>query len=425
MLRFRCKSVWFARVARGGLMLACFLLPAGAIRYWLAAPTTPDRYYAQGLAAFRDQRLEELQACADALEAFPGYEPHSRLLAGMVHLRRGDLQTALDHFWHARHHEQTRPRAFSLTGEAFYRQGNHREALRILSVALQADPENVEAHRWIAAVSYDLGAMDRALQHLARVSELDPEDPRPSRLSGLIHMDFERYELAIAAYREALRRHPAPDVWDEVRVELAQCLRKTGEFEEALAVLEPAAALPDADAVRAESHLALGNTQRAGEIVQRALEQAPEHRDALLVQANLAVRTGDAEQAAEVLEQVAAGHPRDDLVRYRLAQVYRRLGRHEDAQREAELMRELRELGKQFTLLHERAFNDLTDADLRYQLGQLADRLGRPVLALTWYEAALALEPQHRPAREAWQKMQQQRTAGIAEETPTSTEGDS
>jgi hypothetical protein len=44
-------------------------------------------------------------------------------------------------------------------------------------------------------------------------------------------------------------------------------------------------------------------------------------------------------------------------------------------------MRELRELGKQFTKLHERAFNDLSDPQLRYEIGMMANQLGRPLLA--------------------------------------------
>ena len=75
-------------------------------------------------------------------------------------MRQGRLQQALDRFWNARHHDATRQLAFSLSGEAFYQLGNHREAIRILSVAVQADPENVEAHRWAAAACYDIGAMD-------------------------------------------------------------------------------------------------------------------------------------------------------------------------------------------------------------------------------------------------------------------------
>jgi tetratricopeptide (TPR) repeat protein len=63
-----------------------------------------------------------------------------------------------------------------LSGEAFYQMGNLREAIRVLSVAVLADPDNIDAHRWAAAACYDIGAMDHALRHLLRVAELAPDD---------------------------------------------------------------------------------------------------------------------------------------------------------------------------------------------------------------------------------------------------------
>jgi lipoprotein NlpI len=98
-------------------------------------------------------------------------------------------------------------------------------------------------------------------------------------------------------------------------------------------------------------------------------------------------------------------HPRDDLVRYRLAQVYRRLGRDAQAEEQAATMRELRELGKQFTKLHERAFNDVSDPQLRYEIGVMANQLGRPLLARTWFEAALTLDPGHQASRDALREL--------------------
>ena len=387
------------------LVLALLPVPALAVRHWLRAKTPPDEHFQQGLAAFRENRIDDLHVCAAALAVFPGYEPHSQLLEGMALMRRGQFQPALDRFWNARHHDDTRQLAFSLSGEAFYHSGNLREAIRILSVAVQADPDNIDAHRWAAAACYDIGAMDHAQRHLQRVAELAPHDPRPNRLRGLIHKDFERYGLAAVEYREALRRHSDPDHWDEVRIELAECLRREGQFAEALTVLEPCAATPAADALRAECELALERAEPAAQLVRRALDKDPKHRDALLVQADIVLQAGDAARAAEFLERAVAAHPRDDLVRYRLAQVYRRLGRDDRAEEQAGIMRELRELGKQFTKLHERAFNDVSDPQLRYEIGMMANQLGRPLLARGWFEAALTLDPGHQASRDALREL--------------------
>ncbi|MCX7324098.1 MAG: hypothetical protein NTZ14_06595, partial [Hyphomicrobiales bacterium] len=74
----------------------------------------------------------------------------------------------------------------------------------------------VEAHRGLAVIAYDLGELSKALVHLKRVSELDPKDSRPSRLSGLINKDMSQDPDAEAAYREALRRGLPPEGEREV-----------------------------------------------------------------------------------------------------------------------------------------------------------------------------------------------------------------
>ena len=159
----RPTSSLLRRLLRWCLVLAFLMIPALAVRHWLKCADTAGRTFPTGTGRVsRKPHRASAQICADALAAFPGYEPHSQLLEGMVQMRQGRLQQALDRFWNARHHDATRQLAFSLSGEAFYQLGNHREAIRILSVAVQADPENVEAHRWAAAACYDIGAMDYA-----------------------------------------------------------------------------------------------------------------------------------------------------------------------------------------------------------------------------------------------------------------------
>jgi tetratricopeptide (TPR) repeat protein len=64
---------------------------------------------------------------------------------------------------------------------------------------------------------------------------------------------------------------------------------------------------------------------------------------------------------------------------------------------------ELRGLRDRFTKLHTQAIKNADDVDLRYQLGELARQLDKPLLAVSWFEAALALDPQHEKARQALQ----------------------
>jgi hypothetical protein len=67
------------------------------------------------------------------------------------------------------------------------------------------------------------------------------------------------------------------------------------------------------------------------------------------------------------------------------------------------LRNELRDLVTQFSRLHGKAVANPADADLRYQLGVVANRLDKRELARSWFMAALALDPTHTHARQALQ----------------------
>ena len=51
--------------------------------------------------------------------------------------------------------------------------------------------------------------------------------------------------------------------------------------------------------------------------------------------------------------------------------------------------------------LHERAMNEIDNADVRFRIGELSRRLQKPEMALLWFNAALSINPVHEPARAA------------------------
>ena len=109
-------------------------------------------------------------------------------------------------------------------------------AMRTLEELVMEFPDNVDAHRLLIAHYYDFGALQQAMQHCERVSELAPKDPRPDRLMGLISKDFEKHELAITHYLESLRRAPNDPEFDqqnEIRVELAEVYIRMRKYQDA------------------------------------------------------------------------------------------------------------------------------------------------------------------------------------------------
>ena len=283
-------------------------------------------------------------------------------------------------------------------GEAAYRLRLYPVAERELKAVLDSAPDSVDAHRLLAAMTYDAGAIPAAIEHLEATARLAPTDPRPHRLLGLIHNDYERYSEAVEHYRESLRRSPDQADRDEVLVELAGSLVKLRSHREALATLEPLPATDAAELVRAECLLAIGDRDAARAIVDRLLRNSPDDLGALVLDGSVHLEDGDPQGALGPLERVVERHPRDYLARLKLAQAYAGAGREAEAEAARAEAERIRALRREFADLHQEAWAKPADAAVRRRLAAMAAELDRPDLEEVWLEAAAAVEAGRGPA---------------------------
>lgn len=282
-------------------------------------------------------------------------------------------------------------------GEAAYRLRLYPLAEQELNAVLAATPDSVDAHRLLAAMTYDAGAIPAAIEHLEATARLAPTDPRPKRLLGLIHNDYERYPEAVEHYEESLRRSPDQADRDEVLVEMAGSLVKLHRHREALATLDKLAG-GAADLLRAECLLAIGDRGAARGIVNRILETSPDDLGALRLEGSIDLEDGNPQGAVRPLERGVAKHPRDYLVRLKLAQAYAGAGREADADAARAEAERIRALRRTFADLHQEAWARPGDADVRRRLATMAADLDRPDLEQVWLEAATAVEAGRKPA---------------------------
>jgi tetratricopeptide (TPR) repeat protein len=380
------------------ILLALF---AGLAFYWSSQRRPFAWHFSAGVDAFARKDLDRVQVAVEVFQDVDGYEPHLRLFEGMVLLRSGRLFDAIETFGHARDHPDTRALAYGLSGEALYKAGVFRDALHILATAIELDPSQTDARRWLAALYYDVGAMGHALKQLEAVAEAAPEDPRPHRLMGLIHKDYERYGLAIGNYRESLRRDPDQPEKQEILAELSECLVRQRQHAEALETLRQCPRSAKMLALEADCRYGQGDVEAARRLVDEALVLEPGRLEALDLKATMQLAADDVQSAMETLLQAAEHHPKEYALRYRLAGAYQRLNEPELAKEQLEAMKQLRALRDRFTKLHEDAMEDPTNAETRYQLGLVARQLDKPEIALSWLKMTLALDPDHPGAREA------------------------
>lgn len=390
---------WRWLAAASAVLLAATASAGGYVWYW----RQPDRQFSRALEAVRRHDWQAVRQYAEALAPVPGFEPHAHFLRGGLLLESGKPMAALAEFGHSVDHADLRVATLTLSGRALYEARRWADAARLLRQAVEADPQAVEAHRYLALCYYALGLNRQTTVHLLRVAELAPEDPRPYRLLASMYKDFQEYAAAVENYQEALRRAGQGLADRETMLlELAECqlqLQKPQAAAETLAAVPPG---PDRWALEAECLRQQGRLDEAERLADQALRQRPALLAALLLKGDLCLARGDARTAADVLGRAQIAYPKNHHVVAKLMQAFRRLG---DEARVRELARKadaLKKLWTEFSELHAQASEQPDNADVRCRLGVLARELDRPDLARSWFEAALAIQPNHAETLRQW-----------------------
>ena len=379
--------------AWGGALLIALAAAAGVVWWLVTRPEPRANSFQEGLTALRADDLPTARRCLQELSKAPENASCARLLRAALLLKRGYFVPALNELEHLHEEPELKFQALLLSGEAWHRIGRHVEAQAALQDALKIDRDAVDAHRWLGASYYDLGAIHQAVYHLKRTADLDPADQRPLRLLGLIHKDYERFEEAIDFYSQSLSRKSDQPDWIQVRLELATCQVKLRRHREALQTLGPCPNSVAVIVLRADCQYAVGETESAKALVRRALELDPQHLEGLVLLGTILLEQRDLPGAIDALKQAATSAPQDYTARFKLAQAYTQANQPELAAAEQKVADRIRDVRKVFAELHEAAWNNPEDARVRLRLAQLAQELGRPDLAEVWIKSAAALQP--------------------------------
>jgi tetratricopeptide (TPR) repeat protein len=367
---------------------------------------SPQAHCRRAMAAVETNGFETIAYELLWLERNPRFEAQASLLSGTLLLAEGDLQTAPHVLAVAAANPDTQVRAAVLLGECLYKSGKFREAGEIWTRAVELDPDNADAHRGLAAAYFDLRAAREALVHLRRVAELDPRDPRPHKLIGLLCDDCWQPTLAIEGYEEALRRAPDSPDSAEIRFNLAKLFFRMKSFRSALEQLSHLAPSAEVFALTADCQHGLGLDEQARASLDEALRLDPKLVRALALKGQLLIERGDVWAAADTLELAFQQAPNDWAVLNHLATACQRTDQAEKAQRLRQTFDRLQGLDHEYEDLGLKALDDPRDAQTRYRLGLLAMELGAPALARTWFQAVVNLEPGNTRARAALQALE-------------------
>lgn len=299
-----------------------------------------------------------------------------------------------------------RAEAYMIAGEVFRRQHRWAKAIGAYESALQSHPTNIRAHRWLGVIYHDTGAMRRATNHLRKAAELDSGDFRSLRLSGRIHYDYQSFEEAVKDYSQALQRSPPASLEAEIRVELADSLRELRQIDDALKALAPCDDSIDVLVARAQCWEARGETDRAVRLVRRAIELDAADPEANFVLGRILLTQRSFQQAIRHLRLAVDAKPSDHEPRFLLGRALLQAGREQAGRQELKRSAELKKIFLKMAELHLDAIDRPNDVNVRFQLGELAEQLGRPAIARSWYKAALGLDPEHQQAAAAFERLQ-------------------
>jgi tetratricopeptide (TPR) repeat protein len=274
-------------------------------------------------------------------------------------------------------------------------------ARRDLERAWELRP-NAAAARVLAAIYLSALETERGFQMLLSASRIEPDDYRPWYAMGeLVHLRLRRYEQAIAAFREALKRRPDHL---ESRIGLADALIQFHRPQEAEPILKGVLQERPHDprvAVRAaEVALELGRDEEAAGFIERARSIDPDHREALILEARLQLRRGRPREALAAAERACSLEPNDAAALGLLGSIQAALGLKEQSDRTRHRRQQVEREDQEIEALTREILKNPGDSGPRWRLGRVAARSGRTTLAIQSYQAALAITPDCQPARQ-------------------------
>jgi tetratricopeptide (TPR) repeat protein len=298
-------------------------------------PSVPGFHNNLGISYLRQNRVEDAaRVFTRALELDPqNASAHYNL--GLLYMGKGEAARGVVHLERARALEPQDASIAIHLARAYSETGENSRALGLLE-ELDRHPEIHRAPQFqnlLGTVFIRAGELDRAVDHLRRAAELDPEGADHQYKLALAWHKNRSFDKALEAIEQAIRLQSPPAaehflVLGMIHLEKGEAARATAAFERAFEIA------PDAEATRFTLATLLRDAGRYAEAV-RELERLRAARRTYELDLNLAMThslAGDFEKAANLLEGISAD-PRSDSAGFHLliAQTYSKLERWTEA----------------------------------------------------------------------------------------------
>lgn len=294
---------------------------------WASAPHDADA--GQRLAA----ALYEVGAFDEARDVLVATHRVCREPAQLVEIGRsleavGALGDALGAYRHAIALDPLCADAHGFAGAVQLRLGTVEEAQPSLRRWASASEHPVEAHFGLASMLVDHGALGAAADHLQIALDLAPGHVAAQELLGIVLGQQGDLQGSVEAWRAA--RALAPDS-PQTASGLGVALSRAGAHAEAIALLEGARLGSTERCQLGVSLRAIGQTERAIEVLEAALEADGEHGELFAALGDARLELGKVDLALSALEQAVALEPRAGQAHHHYGRALVKAGRRPQA----------------------------------------------------------------------------------------------
>src|SRR5205823_7736797 len=192
------------------------------------------------------------------------------------------------------------------------RKGQTAAVINSLTQLIRQPPQLAQAHLLLADAYRIEGNLEGTLGVYRRLLELNPNDPQPPLLIGLVLLQQNKRAEARKSFEKSLEQAPDYLLALEQLVELDVADKQyAGALQRVRTLIEKFPKAAELQLFLARIYDAQGETTEAEAALQKAVELQPNYRPAYLALAKIYVRSNRYQQALEKLEGVLARNPKD------------------------------------------------------------------------------------------------------------------
>lgn len=239
-------------------------------------------------AALRNhETTRALQLSRLALKKWP-QDPRVWTLLGMAHTDAGDTKLALSAYQSALHYSPNYLPALEAAAQLEY-QRDGGDARKFIKSILKLEPANTTAHAMLGTIDFKGRDCPGAIDHFRQAGSMLDDQPDVLEEYGVCLAQMGRFGEAVPLFQrvDALRPGPVP----AYNLALAQWNAK--QTDDAIKTLSPLASAPNAPEsilrLAASIYESRGETQRAVELLRKAILAHPKGKGAYLDFADLSV----------------------------------------------------------------------------------------------------------------------------------------